>query len=123
MAGAGEVGASGSAAGAAGAVGSPDVSESVGAICGACEAGSVAGASDAETGAAAEEQEEEPKRKHRHQKAPKNLSTEQFCEKLKENGGVTPVAGQEHRRRRGRGGRRAEPANAESATPQDHPGE
>lgn len=54
-----------------------------------------------------EENAEEPKRRrYPHQKAPKNLSTDQFFEKLKENGGVTPVpANREHRRRRGGRGR------------------
>ena len=49
--------------------------------------------------------EENGKRKrYPHQKAPKNLSTDQFLEKLSENGGATPVAAsKEHRRRRGRG--------------------
>ena len=54
-----------------------------------------------------EENAEEPKRRrYPHQKAPKNLSTDQFFEKLKETGGVTPVAGsRDHRRRRGGRGR------------------
>ncbi|MBR1821960.1 MAG: hypothetical protein IJ769_10100, partial [Clostridia bacterium] len=56
-----------------------------------------------------EENAEEPKKKrYPHQKAPKNLSTDQFLEKLKENGGATPVPGKDHRRRRGRGGRNGE---------------
>ena len=42
------------------------------------------------------------RRRYPHPKAPKNLSTEQFFEKLRETGGVTPVNGtREHRRRRG----------------------
>lgn len=57
-----------------------------------------------------EESAEEPrKRRYPHQKAPKNLSTDQFFEKLRESGGVTPVAGgankEQHRRRRGGRGR------------------
>ena len=56
---------------------------------------------------APEENEEaegdEKKKRIPHQKAPKNLSTDQFLEKLAENGGATPVAAREHRRRRARG--------------------
>ena len=53
---------------------------------------------------AGEENPDEPKKKrYPRQKAPKNLSTDQFLEKLKENGGATPVPAKEHRRRRGRG--------------------
>jgi len=56
-----------------------------------------------------DENGEEPKKKrYPHQKAPKNLSTDQFLEKLKESGGATPVAPREHRRRRGRGGKAGE---------------
>ena len=45
--------------------------------------------------------ETEDKRCRYRQKAPKNLSTDQFLEKLQENGGVTPVnAPKEPRRRR-----------------------
>ena len=59
-----------------------------------------------EEAAEGEENAEEPKKKrYPHQKAPKNLSTDQFLEKLKETGGATPVPAREHRRRRGRGGR------------------
>ena len=55
------------------------------------------------------ENPDEPKKKrYPHQKAPKNLSTDQFLEKLKETGGATPVPAREHRRRRGRGGRPGE---------------
>ncbi len=51
--------------------------------------------------AAEGEAEDNKRRRYPHQKAPKNLSTEQFFEKLQENGGVTPVnATKEHRRRR-----------------------
>ena len=54
----------------------------------------------------AEESDEESKRrKYPHQKAPKNLSTDQILEKLKEHGGAAPVTIKEHRHRRGRGGR------------------
>ena len=66
---------------------------------------------------AQEENAEEKKRRYPHQKAPKNLSTDQFFEKLRETGGVTPVAGsREHRRRRGGRGR-AEGAPQESEAP------
>ena len=62
-----------------------------------------------------EEGEEEPKKKrYPHQKAPKNLSTDQFLEKLKESGGATPVPAKEHRRRRGRGGKGADSASGEA---------
>ena len=66
---------------------------------------------------AQEENAEEKKRRYPHQKAPKNLSTDQFFEKLRETGGVTPVAGsREHRRRRGGRGR-AEGAPQEAEAP------
>lgn len=54
-----------------------------------------------------EENADDPKkRRYPHQKAPKNLSTDQFFEKLKETGGVTPVNGaHDHKRRRGGRGR------------------
>ena len=64
--------------------------------------------------AAAQEEaegEEEPKKKrYPHQKAPKNLSTDQFLEKMKEDGAAASGAqapAREHRRRRGRGGKTA----------------
>ena len=64
-----------------------------------------------------EENAEEPKRKrYPHQKAPKNLSTDQFLEKLKESGGATPVSAKEHRRRRGRKGAEDAEGAAEAAT-------
>ncbi len=57
------------------------------------------------------EGEEEPKKKrYPHQKAPKNLSTDQFLEKMKEDGAAVSGAqapAKEHRRRRGRGPRPA----------------
>ena len=53
----------------------------------------------------AAEGEEARKRRYPHQKAPKNLSTDQFLEKLKEDGGTPPAAAKEHKRRRGRGGK------------------
>ena len=54
-------------------------------------------------GEAAEGEDAQKKRRYPHQKAPKSMSTDQFFEKLKENGGVTPVnANREHRRRRPR---------------------
>ena len=54
-------------------------------------------------------EEEEPKRRYPHQKAPKNLSTDQFLEKLKEDASEQAETKEqephkEHRRRR-RGGR------------------
>ena len=50
------------------------------------------------------EEENGKKKRYPHQKAPKNMSTDQFLEKLSENGGATPVAApKEQRRRRGRG--------------------
>ena len=57
------------------------------------------------------EEETPRKKRYPHQKAPKNLSTDQFLEKLNENGGATPVPAREHRRRRG--GKR--PAEGETA--------
>ena len=76
-----------------------------------------------------EESAEEPKKKHYpHQKAPKNLSTDQFLEKLKESGGATPVPAREardvreHKRRRGRGkGPEGEREAAEAPARQDAP--
>jgi len=70
-----------------------------------------------------EESAEEPKkRRYPHQKAPKNLSTDQFFEKLRETGGVTPVTGgKEHRRRRGGKGRGEDQAQeAEAAKPAEN---
>ncbi len=67
----------------------------------------------------AEGEEEPKKRRYPHQKAPKNLSTDQFLEKLKESGGATPVPAREarevreHRRRRGRSGKVGEGAPRE----------
>jgi len=63
-----------------------------------------------ETEAEAEAAEEEPKKKrYPHQKAPKNLSTDQFLEKLKEDDGAeageATEAPKEHKRSRRRGGR------------------
>jgi len=52
--------------------------------------------------------EEGRKKRYPHQKAPKNLSTDQFLEKLKEDGGAVPAAQKEHKRRRGRGGKGSE---------------
>ncbi len=67
--------------------------------------------------------EESKKKRYPHQKAPKNLSTEQFLEKLKETGGSMPVHPKEHRRRRGRGGRPGEqPARQEPADAPDSSG-
>ena len=83
---------------------------------------------------AGDESEDAAKKKHYpHQKAPKNMSTDQFFEKLRENGGATPIGRGEHRRRKGRGGRpegaedafeetaQAEPADAVEATAQAEP--
>lgn len=57
------------------------------------------------------------RRRYPHQKAPKNMSTDQFFEKLKETGGVTPVSApkEHHRRRSGRG------KGAEQAVPAEKP--
>ena len=46
---------------------------------------------------AEENGEDAKKKRYPHQKAPKNLSTDQFLEKLKENGGATPVPAREQR--------------------------
>ena len=62
--------------------------------------------------------EEEPKRRRYHQKAPKNLSTDQFLEQMKENeqeqggeaGGQEPHKEHRRRRRGGRGRHRGEGA-------------
>ena len=67
------------------------------------------------------------KKRYPHQKAPKNLSTDQFFEKLRENGGVTPVQGRgEPRRRRGNRGRgegKGEAAQAPAALADNPAGE
>lgn len=62
--------------------------------------------------------EDAKKKRYPHQKAPKNLSTDQFLEKLKETGAPAPAHVKEHRRRRGRGGR-----NAENRAPEAQDGE
>ncbi len=68
-----------------------------------------------------EEAAEEPRRRrYPHQKAPKNMSTDQFLEKLSQSGGTMPAGTKEHRRRRGKGGKAAgeqppEAANAPEA--------
>ena len=75
-----------------------------------------------------QEAEEEPRKKrYPHQKAPKNLSTDQFLEKLKENtgepaaeaGGEAAEPPKEHKRRRrgGRGRRRGEGKGEANANP------
>ena len=75
-----------------------------------------------------QEAEEEPRKKrYPHQKAPKNLSTDQFLEKLKENtgepaaeaGGEAAEPPKEHKRRRrgGRGRRRGEGKGEVNANP------
>ena len=68
-----------------------------------------------------EETEEDAKKKrYPHQKAPKNLSTDQFLEKLKESGGAMSAHPKEHRRRRGRGGKPGEDRSGETQqVPQD----
>ena len=62
-----------------------------------------------ESAAATEENGDAPeegrKKRYPHQKAPKNLSTDQFLEKLKEDVGTPSAAAKEHKRRRGRGGK------------------
>ena len=65
------------------------------------------------------EAEEGRKKRYPHQKAPKNLSTDQFLEKLKESDGAQTAVPREHRRRRNRGPKpeeeRGEEAIAEQA--------
>jgi len=65
-----------------------------------------------------EEAGEEPKRKrYPHQKAPKNLSTEQFLEKMRTDSAEAAPAQREHKRKRGRGGKPGEeqPEGAQAA--------
>ena len=62
-------------------------------------------AADEEKG---DEDGEGKKKRYPHQKAPKNMSTDQFLEKIKEDGASAQLPAKEHRRRRGRGGRSAE---------------
>lgn len=70
----------------------------------------------------AEDAPEEGKRKrYPHQKAPKNLSTDQFLEKMKEYGGATPMPPREHRRKRGRGGKGAEERQEAQSAPVEAP--
>ena len=64
------------------------------------------------------EGDENRRRRYPHQKAPKNLSTDQFLEKLKENGGATPVAPRDHKRRKGRGRGDEEPMDGEARASQ-----
>ncbi|MBE5773915.1 MAG: stage 0 sporulation protein [Clostridiales bacterium] len=68
----------------------------------------------------APEEENARKKRYPHQKAPKNLSTDQFLEKLNENGGATPVQApsKEHRRRRGGRGRGGEGKNNDNNAPE-----
>ena len=61
------------------------------------------------------EGEEQKKRRYPHQKAPKNLSTDQFFEKLRETGGVTPVNNTREHRRRSRSNRPHPEAPTEAA--------
>jgi hypothetical protein len=65
------------------------------------------------------EAEEGRKKRYPHQKAPKNLSTDQYLEKLKESDGASTAVPREHRRRRNRGPKpeeeRGEEAIAEQA--------
>ena len=60
-----------------------------------------------ESAAATEENGDAPeegrKKRYPHQKAPKNLSTDQFLEKMRADGGATTTAPKEHKRRRNRG--------------------
>ena len=73
--------------------------------------------------AANSETEDSRRRRYPHQKAPKNLSTDQFFEKLKENGGVTPVnAPAEARPKRG-GRSRGEASPAESNRKEERSGQ
>ena len=62
------------------------------------------------------------KKRYPHQKAPKNLSTDQFLEKLKEDGSAAPAAQKEHRRRRSRSGKGPE-ERPEGATDAPKPDE
>ena len=70
---------------------------------------------------AADEAEDAPKKKrYPHQKAPKNLSTDQFFEKLRESGGMTPAQGgrPDHRRKRGPKGRGEGQSDAAAQAPE-----
>ena len=65
--------------------------------------------------------EEGKRKRYPHQKAPKNLSTEQFLEKMKADGGSAPMPAREHRRRRGRGGKGAEERREAQPAPAEAP--
>ena len=52
--------------------------------------------------------EDGKRKRYPHQKAPKNLSTDQFLEKMKEGDGAAPTGAKEHRRKRNRGGKSGE---------------
>ena len=69
--------------------------------------------------------EDGARKRYPHQKAPKNLSTDQFLEKMKEDDGAAPTPGKEHRRKRNRGGRaseeRREGASETPRTPAEAP--
>ena len=62
-----------------------------------------------------ENAEENRKKRYSHQKAPKNLSTDQFLEKLKQSGSAAPMPAREHRRRRGRSGKAGDAGQEEGA--------
>ena len=69
----------------------------------------------------AEAPEEGKRKRYPHQKAPKNLSTEQFLEKMKADGDSAPMPAREHRRRRGRGGKGAEERREDQPAPAEAP--
>ena len=74
----------------------------------------------------AEGEEDSKKKRYPHQKAPKNLSTDQFLEKMKEDGAAAsgaPAPAKEHRRRRGRGQRGAAEAQESAADAPQRPKE
>ncbi len=67
------------------------------------------------------EAEENKRRRYPHQKAPKNMSTDQFLEKLSQSGGTMPAAAKEHRRRRGKGGGKPAPEAEAPCEPRNAP--
>ena len=73
------------------------------------------------TDSAAEAPEEGKRKRYPHQKAPKNLSTDQFLEKMKEDGGAAGMPPKEHRRKRGRGGKGAEERREPQSAPLEAP--
>ena len=69
--------------------------------------------------------EDGARKRYPHQKAPKNLSTDQFLEKMKEDDGAAATPAKEHRRKRNRSGKpgeeRREGASEASRTPAKAP--